>query len=125
HHYATPEGLVRPGNFHEVVATFGNPQENHATWERQNIIHINAPSGYNFHVLGGRDRSTLLGHRLLKPHFERLFETIAAVGLWDAIQPVSGPYAFRNVRGGIQLSMHAFGIAIDIKPNEYARDQKA
>jgi hypothetical protein len=60
----------------------------------------------------------------LKTHFERLFETIVAAGLWDAIQPVSGPFAFRNVRDGTQLSMHAFGIAIDINPKEYARNQK-
>ena len=124
HHYTTPEGLQRPGNFREVVATFGNPQEDRATWERQNITRINAPSGYSFHLLSGRNSPTIHGHRLLKTHFERLFETIVAAGLWDAIQPVSGPFAFRNVRDGTQLSMHAFGIAIDINPKEYARNQK-
>ncbi len=123
HAFTTPDGVVRPSSYHEMLATFGNPQQDRERWEKKNIVHVNAPSGYNFRVEGGSTR-TVRAHRLLKKHLECLFEVIAKVGLWDAIQPVSGPYNFRNVRGGTRLSTHAFGISIDIKPDEYARGQK-
>lgn len=120
----TPYGrVVRPRNHAEVLATFGNPAVNHRAWKRANIVRIRAPSGHHFQTLTAGARSYLWGHRKLKPHFEHLFQQATRAGIWDLLQPVSGPYAFRPVRGGRRLSTHAFGISIDIRPNLYPRGQ--
>ncbi len=131
--YRTADGVVRPRGINQVIATFGDPTPTRApldqanpNWERANIVHANAPAGLAFQIVvqgGVIQRPFVRGHRLLKRHFERLFHDIAAAGLWNTIQPVSGPYNFRNVRGGRSLSMHAFGIAIDIKPDTFPRGQ--
>jgi hypothetical protein len=123
HTFTTASGVVRPTGYAEVVAAFGDPSVNHAAWESSNIVRAQAPSGLQFQTLVGGSRDSVQVHRRLRDHFETLFEAIAEAGLWNRILPVSGPYAYRPVRGGTQLSMHAFGIAIDINPAVYAQGQ--
>jgi len=119
--FTTSAGLVRPSSFNEVLATFGDPRPNPTKWEIANIVKANAPTGFQFKLAGAGSSTSVRVHRLVKTHFEALFQTIANAGLWDDIQPVSGPFAARNIRGGTQLSMHAFGLAIDVIPTWYPR----
>lgn len=121
--FTTTSGVVRPQGYAQVVQTFGDPSQNNAAWEAANIVPASAPAGFQFQLVAGGTRNTVRVHRLLQTHFEALFQAIANAGLWQAIQPVSGPYAYRPVRGGTQLSMHAFGIAIDINPAQFPRGQ--
>ncbi|MCB8978732.1 MAG: S8 family serine peptidase [Ardenticatenaceae bacterium] len=119
-----PQGtLQRPRNYSQVVEIFGNPSVQHEVWRRQSIVRISAPQGLQFQTLAGGPRNYILGHRKLKSQFETLFRAIAEAGLWNSLQPVSGPFAYRNVRGGRGLSMHAFGIALDVRPSEFPRGQ--
>lgn len=123
--FTTPDGIARPGNFAQVLATFGDPRPNPTAWARRNIDLARAPGGFQFRYHTGGIGPTVRVHKLIRPQFERLFQAIAAEGLWDAIQPVSGPYVHRNVRNSTtKLSMHAFGLAIDINPDEFPRGHK-
>jgi len=121
--FTTAAGVDRPRGYTQVVSTFGNPAHNHAAWETANIVRANAPAGFHFNLLSGKTSNTVWVHQNIRDHFEQLFQKIANTGLWTAIQPVSGPYVYRAVRGGTQLSMHAFGIAIDINPAQFPRGQ--
>ena len=132
--FTTVSGVVRPSSYNQVLATFGDPRrpghpnQLNAAWESANIVNANAPTGrrFIFNLQSGPiARPTVRVHRLIRDHFEAVFQAINAAGHWDDIQPVSGPYVFRAVTGGANLSMHAFGIAIDINPQWYARRQIA
>lgn len=115
--------ITRPRGLWQVVQAFGDPANNHAAWRRANIVRAYAPAGFIFDTQEGGPRDYVQVHRKLKPHFEALFQAIARAGLWNAIQPVSGPYAFRKKRRGKGLSIHSFGIAIDIQPNLHPPEQ--
>jgi hypothetical protein len=120
----TQYGVVqRPRNYREAIQFFGDPSINHEQWRRDNIVKAFAPSGFQFQLLAAGTRNYVWVHKKLKEHFEVLFQSIANAGLWHEIQPVSGPFVYRNVRGGTRLSTHAFGIGIDIRPNLYPRGQ--
>ncbi len=121
--FTTPDGLIRPSSRAQVLTTFGDPRPDPGAWERANIVRANAPRGFLFQQYLGSNSPTVLVNTLILPQFERLFQAIAAEGLWDAIQPVSGPYVHRNIAGSTSLSMHAFGLAIDINPDVFAQGQ--
>jgi len=128
--FTTPDTIVRPGKRSDVVHFFGDPapirppwDKANPLWERSNIVRASAPRGFQFRLHSGGNSSTVLVHKLIRSQFERIFQAIAAEGLWDAIQPVSGPFYFRNIAGSDQLSMHAFGLAIDINPAVFAPGQ--
>jgi D-alanyl-D-alanine carboxypeptidase-like protein len=128
--FTTGSGIVRPNSFNQVLARFGDPRrpghpnQLNPAWESANIVNANAPTGRQFIFnlpTGPIVRPTVRVHQLIRNHFEAVFVAIEAAGLWDDIQPVSGPFNFRPATGGGQLSMHAFGIAIDINPAWYSR----
>jgi len=121
--FTNPDDIARPGNFAQVLATFGDPRPNPTAWAKTNIVPAGAPRGFHFRLYSGGMSPTVQVHRLIRPQFERLFQSVAAEGLWDAIQPVSGPFVFRNIAGSTHLSMHAFGLAIDINPDVFAQRQ--
>ncbi len=102
HTFWTPEGIKRPHGKKQVLATFGNPGTNRAR--------ITLPPGKKFIKALSGPKKYLLGNRFLKLHFERLLKAFADAGLWNDIQPVSGP---------VDGAMHAFAIAIDINPHAY------
>lgn len=82
-------------------------------WERDNIRPARVPAPLRF---AGRPVQTLRVHRLLVDRFESVYNEIHHVGLWSAVESYAGAYAFRLIRGGESLSMHAYGAAIDHDP---------
>ncbi|MCC6483364.1 MAG: M15 family metallopeptidase [Armatimonadetes bacterium] len=134
--------MKTPTTYAQTVALFGNPAKSDGTlnkqWERDNIVSMKIPAGYPMFYLGTKVR-TIRIHKLLAPDLQQIFTEI-----WDATRIIvkqergygystawydnrtreklhdlgldqfSGSYNFRPVRGGTQLSSHAFGIAIDI-----------
>lgn len=123
--FSTPERVPRPHGLRAIVATFGDPTQ--AGWERANIVTVNAPSGRVF----SRGVTSLRVHRLLAPHWQRLFQAANAAGVWDELVPSAGTYLCRTKfqhgsrpcgTPGIafnQLSTHSWGITIDIRPAQY------
>jgi hypothetical protein len=124
--FNTASGVARPNGYAQVIATFGDPTQNHADWERQNIVNASAPTGRQFQIAldtGTVNVNTVRVHRLVRDHWEALFRAIAGANLWDAIQPIGGTYNYRAVRDATQLSMHSWGLAIDIRPTQFTRGQ--
>lgn len=70
------------------------------------------PLAWNEHV----EISEIRCHRLLREHFEAVFQKILDQGLRDRIQSYGGCFQFRQKRNRAELSAHSWGIAIDINP---------
>jgi hypothetical protein len=123
--FQTPERVARPHGLKAIVDTFGDPTK--AGWEARNIMPVTAPGGRLF---APRVRTQRV-HRLIAPHFNRLFTAIFNAGLWNELFPSSGTYLCRTKHSygkklcgepGIlfnQLSTHSWGITIDIRANDY------
>ncbi len=123
--FQTPERVARPHGLPAIVATFGDPTQ--AGWEARNIVRVTAPGGQLFAPRINTQRV----HRLIAPHFDRLFTAIFNAGLWNELFPSSGTYVCRTKHShgsrpcgtpGIlfnQLSTHSWGITIDIRASNY------
>lgn len=123
--YTTAEGVQRPQGLTGMVATFGDPTT--AGWEASNIQRVDAPMGREFAPGVRRVRV----HRLLQPHFERLFNDVHRENVWDLMVPTNGTFYCRTKSSygkrpcgtpGInfnQLSTHSWGITIDSNAARY------
>lgn len=123
--FQTPERVARPHGLPAIVATFGDPTQ--PGWAAANIVRVNAPAGRFFAPGVSYQRV----HRLIAPHFDRLFAAINQAGLWNELFPSSGTYNCRtktshsSLRCGTpgiqfnQLSTHSWGITIDIRKRQY------
>jgi hypothetical protein len=123
--FQTPEGVARPHGLQAIVATFGDPTQ--PGWEARNIVRINAPTGRTF--ASGVTRLPV--HRLIAPHFDRVFAAIHRAGLWNDFFPSAGAWVCRTkvsygkqpcgtpgIQPG-QLSNHSWGIAVDFRAANY------
>ena len=82
-------------------------------WERDKIISIPLPAPMRYGPYPVK--SIRIHHKLVGP-FHDAFSDIYRAALWHVVESYGGGYNFRLIRGGGNLSMHAFGAAIDIDP---------
>jgi peptidoglycan hydrolase-like protein with peptidoglycan-binding domain len=125
--FVTPEGIQRPHGVDAISTTFGDPTQ--VGWESRNLVSVDAPAGQRFTGTTPRTRV----HRLIAPHFRRLFEMVYRHGLWGELTPTSGTFNCRAKAPhgshpcgtpGVQfnqLSTHSWGITIDIRAHDYQR----
>lgn len=117
--------LIRPQGYDEVRATFsqhilgvdGRPTRK---WEMQNLALFDLPYPMDNAYVPGITRtiSKIYCHRLVGPKFQLAFQSILNAGLEHEALEYGGCYVFRPVRGSSRLSMHSWGIAIDINPQQ-------
>jgi hypothetical protein len=124
-------GIVPPGapavpnGFDEVIAAFGDPRpllgadgrmppENDELWQRRILAKGTLPFPIPLDDPPGPQKTTFWAHRRLTPVFEAVFQEIDRLGLRGAIRTWGGIYNFRSIRGRTNLSLHAFGAAIDL-----------
>lgn len=73
-------------------------------WQDQNLVTVKAPNGQSWRV-----------YKPAEAAFNGLLGDLVAAGY----NPVSGGgFNYRKIRGGSQLSQHAFGTAIDVSPDD-------
>jgi hypothetical protein len=92
------------------AATFLQDATPSVAWEREMMVRVDLPQPMRF---GGAPVKTITVHTKLAGVFTGVYEQIFRAGLWSVVEPFSGAYCFRLIRGGESLSMHAFGAAVD------------
>lgn len=117
--------LIRPHGYDEVVKTFGRHElgvDGRPTrrWEMQNLALFDLPYPMDNAYVPGITRtiSKIYCHRLVGPKFQLAFQSILNAGLEQEALEYGGCYVYRPIRGSDRLSMHAWGIAIDINPKQ-------
>jgi hypothetical protein len=105
-------------------AFYGDPRGRNGlvspTWYSNNIIRWTPP--YNMYYSEGHvPLKTLLIHKKCKPAFDAAFTEVYNFFKVDGVVEQrlnisGGTYNFRLMRGGSKLSVHAYGIAIDMDP---------
>lgn len=97
-------------NPHVYMTDEGRPADR---WERDQIVSLRLVAPMSF--IGKPVRSIRV-HKRLVGVFAAVYDTIFRAGLWHVVVPYAGAYEFRLIRGGDELSMHAFGAAVDHDP---------
>lgn len=112
----------------ECDAFYGNPRglgdEPSLRWEAANIIRISAPFVLRY---DGKPVSGIRVHKKCAEAYGRVFARIweaaghdqAVIDRWGA-SIYGGAYNYRLMRGSSALSMHSWGCAIDLDPDENA-----
>ena len=110
--------MIAPNGLTEIITQFGDPTRmSPAAWEDSQIVRIVLPESLGFENL----RVTrITAHHLIAAHLSDTLKKIHDAGLWAAIDPYGGGYAARAQRGSQKLSLHAWGLAWDFRPEENA-----
>jgi hypothetical protein len=112
---------VQPQNRREVYGTMGNPASTSSPgkassrWERENLIECHPRHGNQ--LPGVPSNRYIKVHRIVEPY---LREGLRRAAISCPSYPIEriGVYNFRHIRHDVSrpLSMHAFGVAVDINP---------
>lgn len=111
-----------PRNRAEVEAIFGDIERYlmpggylSEAWEREKITNWRFPAPIPILWLPGKQFATSIRcHRLAVPHFEMAFTRIHRGGHWPLIKSYGGGFNFRRIDDSDDLSLHAYGIAVDL-----------
>lgn len=99
----------------DVIKHYGQPKEN--------LVMANLPYSMVLAWDSQVSISRFACHKMVKDEMEYIFnETLRVYGL-DRIYDLNldkfgGCYNYRKMRGGTQLSMHSWGIAVDLAPKQ-------
>lgn len=118
----------------EVIRAFGDPllhiKEDgtpRPTWEEQNIVRIALPDIIPYAdgtPADGPYVTRLAVHKFAAAAFEAAFGRIHRDGLWPLLTSCGGAYTFRLKRGSRRLSMHAWGLAVDLNVEDNPMGKK-
>ena len=121
--------LKPPNGLAEIISTFGDIEAYiddsgllMSTWNIDYLaivdLPFSIPLAWNKSVVV--DRMTC--HKLMVPIFANVFKQIENDGLVYAISDFGGCFSFRQKRhSNTKISTHAWGIAVDLNPNEDAQ----
>jgi hypothetical protein len=111
----------RPTSMDGVIATFGDPGpyvNDKAAWEARVLDQAALPQplvyAYDQHQPIRRVRA----HRFLVTHLADTLMACLQAGVPPQRLKYGGSYSWRVVRGGSRLSLHTWGIAVDVEPAE-------
>jgi hypothetical protein len=83
-------------------------------FERRYIVRLNLPLEIQAAIQPIQKIKSIKCHCLLSDIFAAIFDEIVANNLIPHIHTIDGCFAFRPKRSGSELSVHCWGIAIDI-----------
>lgn len=94
------------------IARYGNPTTDRVGFEKKNMVLYDIPDEINkaIPVLPNR---IYINKEIIEP-FTKVLRELVAKGLHTEIKTFDGCFNIRKSRGINQISMHSFGIAIDL-----------
>jgi hypothetical protein len=122
-------GFAPPNGLTEIRTVFGDIYEYiddrtgelDPSWETGTLGRVGLPDSL---VLGwdlSKSIRSFRAHNLLVDLFTRTFEQIHSAGLWHSVQTFDGAYNYRPKRGAPSLSVHSWGIAVDLNESTNER----
>lgn len=111
-----------PNGWEEIIAFFGNPWnyvDRRGQWERENIVSVRIPIALPIAGMPGKSRRSIRCHKKIADSVQRLFAALKGAGFTSEQLIFGGDYNFRAKRGSSRLSMHTFGAAIDLNPEQF------
>ena len=104
--------LFIPTNREEVYTLFGDPLEN-GYWKRYGGFCETPKELDHVFKYQNEGKNGFWCNQLLIPVFSRVYEEITKSSLAKELKSFDGCYNVRYIRGGKELSMHSWGIAVD------------
>lgn len=116
----------------EAVSYYGNPEGENGqaspTWEQQNLIYVKTPwrlvTSWSFQEMSSGIRIHSKCASSLSAIFDEIWEAAGKsqkqIDEWG-MNLCGGGFTFRIKRGSNELSMHAFGCAVDFDPQRNER----
>lgn len=117
--------MTYPHGLPAILAAYGNPFpfcDDKSAWEAQTLVTrvLKHPLPYAYHE--GVTVTRIRAHRLIVDVLvELLAKAVELPGVSIDRLRYGGSYCWRAMRGGMQLSTHTWGIAVDLDP---ARNQR-
>lgn len=103
-----------------LLQRLGNPLE--VWWQKQHIQFIDlAEFKYALWRVTGfitRNGFGFWGHRLIENPLKRVFRKLGEKGLLEEIETFDGCFCVRKMRNGKSLSVHSWGLAVDLNASE-------
>jgi hypothetical protein len=111
----------RPKGLNEVVHVFGDPRplvNSKSEWERESLttVLLKHPLVYAYDTNQRIQR--VRAHTLLAQHLADTLDKCIEAGVSADRLKYGGCYAWRAKRTSAQLSLHTWGIAVDLEPGE-------
>ena len=114
---APPDGLdeIRHtfGDIFRFIDTDGRLK---TAFENQYLTRITLPFAIPYSADHRIKLNALYGHRLLAGIYQSVFSSIRSLGLESTITSCGGCFSFRHKSRSNELSVHSWGIAVDINP---------
>jgi hypothetical protein len=119
----TEPRLVAPHGLDEIITAFGDIYEYigtdgqlEARWQVDVLERVTLPFPLRLSWDLSRTITQMTCHRRMTRGFAAAFACIQERGLQSRITSLGGCFAFRPQRTGKKLSVHSWGIAIDLNP---------
>ena len=124
----TRVSITPPHGLDQIIATFGDIfdyiKPDHTLdprWAAESLKRLTLPFSVPLSWDLSRSVNTITCHALLAETLGDAFEGVLREGLQPKITSFGGCFAFRPQRTGSKLSTHAWGIAIDLNPQDNAQ----
>jgi hypothetical protein len=117
--------MKAPNGLAEIISTFGNISNYidntgvlSVQWNTEYLAIVELPFALPLSWNKAITVSRMTCHKLMVPIFEDVFNQINTKVLQDQLLDFGGCFSFRPERHSNKISTHAWGIAIDLNPNE-------
>ena len=125
---ANPQDFTPPHGLEQILATFGDIYEYiradgilDTRWQDEFLVRLPLPFPMQLSWDKSKSVTLMTCHKGMAPVFGEVFGEIQKHGLQAKIESFGGCFSFRPQRRGTKLSTHAWGIAIDLNPEENAQ----
>src|SRR5215469_13894828 len=110
---------IRPNGLNAVIATFGDPRpfvDSKDQWEQQSLILVPLGNSLIYAYDPTLKVARVRAHRLIAQHLADTLDACLTAGVPTSRLKYGGCYVWRPKRTAAELSLHTWGIAVDLEP---------